>query len=71
MAFRRRFSPPERASAREPTAFIRRWLFSYWRSGVREIINLQPLSGGKAKAYQVKQVRDIITRYGLQLRQRP
>ena len=27
MAFRQRFSPPERASAREPTAF-RRWLFS-------------------------------------------
>lgn len=38
----------------------------YWRTGVVEIINLQPVRGGKAKPYQVKQVRDIITRYGLQ-----
>lgn len=33
--------------------------------GVEEIINLQPLSGGKAKAYQVKQVREIILKYRL------
>jgi hypothetical protein len=35
------------------------------RDGIQEIINLQPLPGGKAKAYQVKQVRQIITKYGL------
>jgi hypothetical protein len=34
------------------------------RDGVAEILNLQP-RGGKAKAYQVKQVRDVITSYGL------
>jgi hypothetical protein len=34
------------------------------RDGVVEILNLQP-SGGKAKAYQVRQVRDVIVRYGL------
>lgn len=37
----------------------------FWRDGVAEIVNLQPLSGGVAKAYQVKQVREIVTRYGL------
>lgn len=35
--------------------------------GIDEIINLQPLPGGKAKAYQVKQVRNIITKYKLGL----
>lgn len=34
------------------------------RSGVQEILNLQP-KGGKAKVYQVKQVRNIILRYKL------
>lgn len=32
--------------------------------GVEEIINLQP-NGGKAKPYQVKQVREIILKYRL------
>lgn len=32
---------------------------------VEEIINLQPLKDGKAKAYQVKQVRTIILKYKL------
>ena len=32
--------------------------------GVEEILNLQPRSG-KAKAYQVKQVRAVLTSYGL------
>ncbi len=36
----------------------------FTRSDVAEILNLQP-KGGKAKAYQVKQVRDIILRYKL------
>ena len=35
--------------------------------GVVEIINLQPL-GAMAKAYQVKQVRRIIIRYRLELK---
>lgn len=40
--------------------------FIYWRTGIPEIINIQPLPGGKAKPYQVKQIREIITRHGLQ-----
>ena len=36
----------------------------YTRDDVAEILNLQP-SGGKAKAYQVRQVRDVIVDYGL------
>lgn len=34
------------------------------REGVAEILNLQP-RGSKAKAYQVKQVRDVVLSYGL------
>jgi hypothetical protein len=36
----------------------------FTRDGVAEILNLQP-RGGKAKAYQVKQVRGVITSYRL------
>lgn len=36
----------------------------FTREGVAEILNLQPKSG-KAKAYQVRQVRDVIVDYGL------
>ena len=36
----------------------------FTRDGVAEILNLQP-RGGKAKAYQVKQVRGVLTSYGL------
>jgi predicted RNA binding protein YcfA (HicA-like mRNA interferase family) len=32
---------------------------------VVEILTLQPLTGGKAKPYQVKQVRALIEQYGL------
>lgn len=35
------------------------------RDGIEEILNLQPRSGGKAKPYQVKQVRNVILRYQL------
>jgi hypothetical protein len=35
------------------------------REGVAEILNLQPRRGGTAKPYQVKQVRQILTRYRL------
>lgn len=37
----------------------------FTRDGVVEILNLQPKRGGKAKAYQVGQVRDVIVGYGL------
>ena len=36
----------------------------FTRDGVMEILNLQP-RGGKAKAYQVKQVRGLLTSYRL------
>jgi len=36
-------------------------------TGIIEIVNLQSI-GGKAKPYQVKQVRDLILRYSLMLR---
>ena len=36
----------------------------YYKSGIAEILNIQPL-GNKAKAYQVKQVRNIIQKYKL------
>jgi hypothetical protein len=42
----------------------------YARDGVEEILNLQPLKGGAAKPYQVKQVRQIVIQYGLQLPER-
>jgi hypothetical protein len=37
----------------------------FYRDGIEEIINLQPLAGGKAKPYQVKQSRELIVKYGL------
>jgi len=39
--------------------------FIYSKPGILEIINIQPLHGGKAKPYQVKQVRNLIIRYKL------
>ena len=38
----------------------------YSKEGIAEILNIQPL-GAMAKAYQVKQVRQIIVRYRLGL----
>jgi hypothetical protein len=38
----------------------------FWRAGVEEILNLQP-RGGKAKPYQVRQVRAVVAKYGLTL----
>jgi hypothetical protein len=35
------------------------------KTGVFEIMNLQPLSNGKAKPYQVRQVRAAIVQYKL------
>ena len=37
----------------------------FTKKGVDEILNLQPKDGGKAKPYQVKQVRQVITKYRL------
>jgi predicted RNA binding protein YcfA (HicA-like mRNA interferase family) len=45
--------------------------FIYSRGDVVEIINIQSDSGGKAKPYQVKQIRGIITRYGMEMSQEP
>lgn len=39
--------------------------FIFSRTAVMEIVNLQPLKDGKAKPYQVKQVRTIFLRYRL------
>lgn len=39
--------------------------FIYSKPGIVEIINIQPVTGGKAKPYQVKQVRNLIIRYKL------
>jgi hypothetical protein len=38
--------------------------FSYFKEGVEEILNLQPIRS-TAKAYQVKQVRTVILKYKL------
>jgi len=37
----------------------------FYKEGIVEIINLQPLKDGKSKAYQVKQVRGTILKYKL------
>lgn len=37
----------------------------FFKEEVAEIINLQPLIDGKAKPYQVKQVRSLILKYKL------
>ncbi len=35
----------------------------FYKQEITEIINLQEGEGGKAKPYQVKQVRELLTRY--------
>ena len=37
----------------------------FTRDGIAEILNLQPKKSGKSKPYQVAQVRDVISDYGL------
>lgn len=37
----------------------------YTKTGIEEIINLQPVAGCKVKPYQAKQVRELIVRYQL------
>lgn len=41
--------------------------FIYSKAGIIEIINIQPQRDGKAKPYQVKQVRNLILKYKLML----
>ena len=41
----------------------------FYRKDIENIINLQPAKDGKAKPYQVKQVRDIILKYRLLMKQ--
>lgn len=36
----------------------------FYKNNISEIINIQPI-GNKAKAYQVKQIRNIILKYNL------
>jgi len=38
----------------------------YYKDGVVEILNFQP-NGKQAKPYQVRQLRNIISKYGLEL----
>lgn len=40
--------------------------FIYYKKGIEEIINIQP-DGNKAKPCQVKQVRNIILKYKLEV----
>ncbi len=42
----------------------------YFREDIPKIINLQPLSDGRAKPYQVKQVRELFTKYNFILKRR-
>lgn len=37
----------------------------FYKEGVEEIISLQPTKDGKAKPYQVRQIRDILRKYRL------
>jgi hypothetical protein len=37
----------------------------YYRQGIPDLINLQPAKDGKAKPYQVRQVRRLIKKYNL------
>lgn len=40
--------------------------FIYYKDGVDEIINIQP-DGSKAKPYQVKQIRNVILKYKMEV----
>jgi len=37
----------------------------FTKPNLQEIINIQPLKDGKAKVYQVRQIRNLILRYQL------
>lgn len=40
----------------------------FTKEHIFEIINLQPLKGGKAKPYQVKQIRNLFIKYKFHLK---
>lgn len=40
--------------------------FIYYKNEIDEIINIQP-NGNKAKAYQVKQIRNLILKYKMEV----
>jgi hypothetical protein len=40
----------------------------FTKEHIFEIINLQPLKGGKAKSYQVKQIRNLFIKYKFHLK---
>jgi len=42
----------------------------FTKENIVEIINLQPLKDGKAKPYQVKQVRNLFLKYKFHLEER-
>lgn len=37
----------------------------YSKTGIADIINIQPVMNGKSKPYQVKQIRNLIHKYKL------
>ncbi|MDQ6940851.1 MAG: type II toxin-antitoxin system HicA family toxin [Verrucomicrobiota bacterium] len=39
----------------------------YYRDGIAEIINIQPRGRGEAKPYQVKQVRELLVKYKIEV----
>jgi len=39
--------------------------YIFYKDGVDEIVNIQALKNGKAKAYQVKQIRNLILKYNM------
>ncbi len=41
----------------------------FTKEHIFEIINLQPLKGGKAKPYQVKQIRNLFIKYKFHLKE--
>lgn len=41
--------------------------YIFTKDNVDEIVNLQPLKDGKAKSYQVRQVRDLFLKYKFHL----
>lgn len=40
--------------------------FIYFHDGMPEILNIQPI-GNMAKPYQVKQIRNILVKYGMEV----
>jgi len=43
--------------------------YIFFKENVFEIINLQPLKSGKAKQYQVRQVRNLFLKYKFHLKE--